>query len=114
MAQEFNPIEAFVSLLGLSVMTATVRSILSNEFTWKSWGRKVVLSFFVGGVVGAALHDQEISPSLQGALVAFSALTADMILLLSLEIIEALQKNPRIVIDYILHRPSSTEEKNDE
>lgn len=107
MTQDVTPIEAIVSLLGLSVMTATVRSILSDEFTWKSWIRKVILSFFVGGVAGALLHEQSLSPGTQGAIIAMCCFTADSLLLLVLEITQSLQKNPRILIDYFLHRVSS-------
>ena len=91
-----------ISLLGISVLAAAARAILTEETrTFPAVLRGTILAAFVGLIIGSWLQDYSLSPSKQFAIVGSCGFAADYILLAVLRTCRSIAENPRIVVDVI-------------
>jgi hypothetical protein len=101
MADEY--FKTVASLIGISVMAAGTRVILSaDKRTFRDFLRGSVLAIFAGGVVGALIWDTTLSPAFKGGVTAAVGFVADYLLMFLLSFVQALRDNPDKIIDRLL------------
>lgn len=106
MSLELSPfIKTLLSLIGISTIAAASRTIMSEDRrTIRAFLRGLLLATFVGGIVGALIHDYTFSDETKGGIVGVCAFVADDILQLLINLSLHLRNHPRDIVKFFLRK----------
>lgn len=101
--EDIKVARALGSLTGISVLAATVLTILNErDRTLRGVFSNTVLAWFSGLIVGLGIHGWGLPVSFEFSMVSIAAISARPLLVALLNLAQTIKDNPRTIFDFIL------------